>query len=265
MLKDKNFFKNINFYKKNGYLILDNIIKKKELNVLSLELEKAAKKQKNKNSRGLSEPGVTKSLVHSLHLNQKIKKICEDKKWFQDYSKKILNTNEIAVWNAKSNLKRRWHGSVEYYHQDFQYWKGYGFKSSNMMSCMIFVDDHKHLNGGMWVFKGSHKNFYKHEKFININSLQKNLIPSKYLDKLSKKYEPIPLDIKAGSCLFFHCKLIHGSAHNISPFDRRIILYQMSTKKDYKPNHINKVNFKNQKKRMLFEKKEILKNLKQYS
>lgn len=264
MLNNK-MLKNLKFYEKNGYLILNNVISKKNLKLISKELEQEALKQKNNNAKGLSEPGVKKSLVHSLHLNPKIKKICEEQDWFQNYSKKLLKSKEIAVWNAKSNLKRRWHGSVEYYHQDFEYWSGYGFKSSNMMSCMIFVDDHKHLNGGMWIFKGSHKYRYKHEKFMNINLLQKNLIPMKILDKLSKKYEPISLNIKAGSCLFFHCKLIHGSAHNISPYDRRMILYQMSRKQDYNAEHIGKVNFKNQLKRRKFEKKSILKTLRDYN
>jgi ectoine hydroxylase-related dioxygenase (phytanoyl-CoA dioxygenase family) len=85
------------------------------------------------------------------------------------------------------------------------------------------------------------------------------------MDKLSKNYPAVQLNIKAGSCLFFHCRLIHGSSHNISPIDRRIILYQLSTKKNYNPALIDKVNLKNNLSRKIFEKKEILKILKSYS
>lgn len=262
MIIDK---KKINFYRKNGYLILENVLDKNDLKMCSKRIEKLANDQKKEQRRGLSEPGINKSLLHSLHKDPIIKSICENKKWFQEYSKKLLGDEDFIVWNAKSNLKRRWHGSCEYYHQDFSYWKGYGFKSSNMMSCMIFPDDHKHYNGGMWVLSGSHKKSYKHTKFLNINSLQKNLISMDLMDKLSKNYPAVQLNIKAGSCLFFHCRLIHGSSHNISPIDRRIILYQLSTKKNYNPALIDKVNLKNTLSRKIFEKKEILKILKSYS
>ena len=114
-----------------------------------------AKSQKD--GRGLSEPGIVKSLVHSLNLDKELKKIIEKKPWFQNITKKLLNCNETYTWHAKSNLKLRWHGSVEYFHQDYIYWRKYGLDSSNVLSCMIFVDDHNHGNGGLWIFPKSHK------------------------------------------------------------------------------------------------------------
>jgi len=256
--------KHIKFYKKNGYLILANVLSKKEINILSKKLDQLESTQKN-DRQGLAEPGVKKSLIHSLHKEKIIYNYCESKDWFQQYSKALLDSKEFLVWNAKSNLKKRWHGSAEYYHQDFQYWKEYGFKSDKMMSCMIFPDNHLHYNGGMWIFPQSHKKLYKHEKFLNINSLQKNLIPMNILEKLNKKNKVLQLNIKAGSCLFFHCKLVHGSAHNISPIDRRIILYQLSAKEGYDANRILKVNQKNLLKRKEFEKKNIKLRLSSYN
>lgn len=251
----------IKFYKKNGFLIIKNILNNKDLKTISSRLNNLIQSQK-KNGRGLEEPGVDKSLLYNLHKDKVLKKLIEDKKWFNQISKSILGSDKFKVWNAKSNIKSRWHGSAEYYHQDFAYWSGYGFKSTNMISCMLFIDDHRHYNGGMWVFPGSHKKLYKHDKFININSLQKNLIPKRILDNLSKKYKPIALDQNAGSCIFFDCKLIHGSAHNISPIDRKMILYQISTEKDYDFEHISRINKKNTIIRKKFEKKVLKKRLK---
>ncbi len=253
MLENK---KIANFYNKNGFFIIKNLIKKSDIDKISLRLNFLSKNQKNIR-RGLSEPGVKTSLIYNLHNDSLLKKIIEENNLFKSTIKTILKSDDYKIWNAKSNIKKRWHGSAEYYHQDFAYWKGYGFKSTNMMSCMIFVDDHKHLNGGMWIFPGTHKKLYKHEKFININSLQKNLIPQKTLDKLRKKKSPISLDNKAGSCIFFHCNLIHGSAHNISPQDRKIILYQISTLKEYDEKLIKRVNKNNVLKRKKFEKKQL--------
>ncbi len=248
-----------NFFKKNGYILFKNLLNKKELKSISKRLEFLSKSQKD--GRGLSEPGTDKSLIHSLHKDQYLKNLIENKDWFNKISCNLLNCKTIFTWNAKSNLKHKWIGSVEYYHQDYIYWKGLGFKSSNMLNCMIFVDDHSHLNAGLWVFPGTHKKMYKHEKFLNINSLQKYFVPPKILTKVNKKYPAISIKAKAGSCLFFHSKLIHGSSHNISPLDRKILLYDISSLKDYKSAKKDKIQSFNRKSRKKFELRELEKRI----
>ena len=76
-----------------------------------------------------------------------------------------------------------------------------------------------------------------------------------------KNKNPISINSKAGSCIFFHCNLIHGSSHNISPLDRRIILYQVSTVKEYDEKYIKKINKKNILNRKKYEKIELEKRL----
>ena len=98
---------------------------------------------------------------------------------------------------------------------------------------------------------------YKHEKFLNINSLQKYFVPPKVLSKVNKKYPAISIKAKAGSCLFFHSKLIHGSSHNISPEDRKILLYDISSLQDYKSAKKDKIQSFNRKERIKFELKEL--------
>ena len=246
-------------FKRDGYILVNNLVKTKELKEISKRLKVLSKQQKN--GRGLSEPGTDKSLIHSLHKDLKLKKIIEEKNWFKQISCSLLNCETVFTWNAKSNLKHKWIGSVEYYHQDYIYWTGLGFKSSNMLNCMIFVDDHSHLNAGLWVFPGTHKKMYPHEKFLNINSLQKYFVPPKVLSKVNKKYPATSIKAKAGSCLFFHSKLIHGSSHNISPKDRKILLYDISSLQDYKSARKDKIQSFNRKSRIKFELKELEKRI----
>ena len=245
----------INFYKQNGYIIIKNVITKTELQTIKNKLGILEKKQKNNNFRGLSEPGVSKSLIHSLHKEKLFNKIIFEKDWYKKTCQSLIGSIRTITWNCKSNLKRKWHGSAEYYHQDFNYWRVYGFKNSDMLSCMIFVDNHSHQNGGMWIFPKSHLKYVKHEKFLNINSLQKFFIPSKILSRLSKKNKPIHINEKAGSCIFFHCKLIHGSAHNISGKDRRILLSQVANYDDFTKVDISKVDSNSSAIRKVYEKK----------
>ncbi len=249
----------IKHFNKYGYVIIRNVLQKKDINIINKRLEFLAKKQKD--GRGLSEPGFKKALIHSLHKDKVFERVIEKKRWFQSSAKTLLNSNKIICWNAKSNLKNRWKGSVEYFHQDYIYWKGLGFKSSNLLNCMIFLDDHAHLNGGLWIFPSSHKKLFKHTKFMNINSLQKYFIDPNMLDKIFKRCKPISLNEKKGSCIFFHSLLIHGSAHNISPSDRKILLYDMSSEQDFLKANIEKIVSFNRKARMKYEKRELLKRI----
>ena len=57
-------FKQIKHYQENGYLILKNLIKKKEIRIIKKRLAYLAKSQKD--GRGLSEPGIIKSLSKKL-------------------------------------------------------------------------------------------------------------------------------------------------------------------------------------------------------
>tara|TARA_E500000178_G_C17029321_1_gene759707 strand:+ start:1409 stop:2188 length:780 start_codon:yes stop_codon:yes gene_type:complete len=248
----KNLYNN---FKKNGFVLVKNLIDKKDLKLISKRLDYLSKMQKN--GRGLSEPGTKKALIHSIHHDIILKKIIQNKNWFNEISCLLLKSENIYTWNAKSNLKKRWIGSVEYYHQDYIYWKGLGFKSSNMLNCMIFIDDHSHYNAGLWVFPKTHKKMFKHEKFLNINSLQKYFVSPKILDKLNLKEPAIPIQAKAGSCLFFHSKLIHGSSHNISSKNRRILLYDISSLKAFKSAKKDKIQSFNRKERIKFELKEL--------
>ena len=53
-------------------------------------------------------------------------------------SKKLINSKSIYCWYAKSNLKRKWHGSAEYYHQDYTYDKDFPEKFNNKQQ-VLFV------------------------------------------------------------------------------------------------------------------------------
>ena len=83
---NKNWAKKFN---KDGYILFNNLINKKDLKEISKRLKYLSKKQKD--GRGLSEPGTDKSLIHSLHKDQKLKKIIEEKNWFKLISCGLLD------------------------------------------------------------------------------------------------------------------------------------------------------------------------------
>ena len=176
------------------------------------------------------EPGV-KLAVYQNVLNEEspISKLANDERVLRLASE--LMGDETYIWSSKVNLKAAWCGTVEYYHQDYAYWKGRGYDNLEMLTCMIFVDDHSVNNGGLHVIPKTHKiGYIEHNRFININGLSKSMIPPEKLTELHSEFGLDAIDAKAGDVLFFSAGLIHGSSHNISPDPRMIILSQMNTK-----------------------------------
>ena len=176
------------------------------------------------------EPYVDLAVLQNIHKNNDpIGTMISDKKIIEIASK--IMDQDVYIWSSKVNLKAAWCGTVEYHHQDFAYWEKRGYKKIDMLTCMLFLDEHGVNNGGLNIFPGSHKQGYlKHEPFININGLQKFMVPPVVLNELNQKCPVQVIEAEPGDLLFFHSGLVHGSAHNISPDPRMIALAQMNTK-----------------------------------
>jgi ectoine hydroxylase len=176
------------------------------------------------------EPGVDLAVYQGIQFQNEgpLVELVKDKEMLNFAS--TLIGSEIYVWSSKVNLKAAWCGTAEYYHQDYVYWKDRGYKTSEMLTCMIFLDQHGIKNGGLHVFPGSHKKgFIEHQPFINVNGLQKYMIPPQTLNSLNCELGLECIEAQPGDVLFFHTELVHGSAHNISGEPRMILLAQLNS------------------------------------
>lgn len=176
-----------------------------------------------------SEPGVPLAIYSVIHEEENpVGKVAIDSRITRVASE--IMAEETYIWSSKVNMKAAWCGAVEYYHQDFVYWRDRGYPSDRMLSCMVFFDPHGLRNAGLHLFPGSHKHgLIDHEPFINVNGLSKWMIPPKTLDNLNKSHGIEVIEAQPGDALFFHTSLVHGSSHNISPQRRMICLVQMNT------------------------------------
>jgi ectoine hydroxylase-related dioxygenase (phytanoyl-CoA dioxygenase family) len=211
-----------------GYVLLEDILDANSIKELD---EKLSLIGDGNQFEGLSEPGVGISMIREVEKIFDFKKINIQK--ILEAANEITG-NEMVIWNIKANLKSRWHGSCEYYHQDAEYWEEWGVNSNQGATAILFIDQHSHENGGLWVIPKTHMKRYVHEVFLNINSLQKRLIPTPILDELVKSNKPIQINGKKGGAVVFHSCLVHGSSHNISGMNRKTVLIQMCDKNVFK-------------------------------
>jgi hypothetical protein len=133
-------------------------------------------------------------------------------------SRAIVNSEQISLFSDKLNFKRPG-GAPFPWHQDNPYWAFQCDHLDRLVSLAIVLDDSTIENGCLWLIPGSHKQ----------GALQcftdRGVVGRLYtdVDNLDLN-EPEPIDVPAGSLVYFHGDIVHGSQVNRSDEERRLLL-----------------------------------------
>ena len=123
-----------------------------------------------------------------------------------DVIEELLGPN-IKLYCDQLMMKPRYNGTVTHWHQDSVSWPQ--FAPQNHVSCWVALDDATVDNGCMTVIPGSHK-------WGPISRDHRDLFLKNPL--LAK---PVPVELKAGSCMFHHGLNFHRTGANPTPNRRR--------------------------------------------
>ena len=136
-----------------------------------------------------------------------------------DPCKAISRTDDLVLFTEKLNLKRARKGGPIVLHQDFPYWEDYP-QAAEISTAMIFLDDATRENGCLEVAPGSHT-VGKHPQRKDTDPFGGNeMDPDRFdLGRL------VPLEVPAGTVVYFGAFLVHQSLPNRSDADRRALLY----------------------------------------
>lgn len=224
------------FYKDQGYLIIENFLKPAELQLLLGELdrlveEKARNLSKDEGGFNL-EKKQTGEEINSFRgepvgqgILRKIQEITAYSTVFRDFvhGAKMLDLVEDLIGNtiyyhsSKLMFKPAHHGAAKPWHQDYAYWAS---TQPEQVTCWMALDEATPENGCMQLIPGSHKwgliKHYKEELQIDLKNVPQDKV----------KIAPM----KPGSILVFHVLMLHYSAPNTSDKSRRALIA------DYDPN-----------------------------
>jgi len=220
------------FYVENGYILLDNVFTKEEIDECCKEYdalfqEKSAlqsnleatwagnwKQGKDNNTSVLS--------IHNLQCHSGV------------FTKMLLNTNlldaleglmgtsNILLHHTKAHIKPPQMGSSFPTHQDYHY---FPFKHDSMVAVFIHLDDTEVINGGLGIFPGSHK--------LGPQENKSDVATHFYVDQEKFPLEKgVPVAAKRGQVVVFSYLLVHGSYPNKSDKSRRMLLFQMMAAED---------------------------------
>ena len=124
------------------------------------------------------------------------------------------------LFTEKLNLKRPFHGGHNPLHQDFPYWENFAEDATRIATAMLFLDDATLENGTLQVVPGSHTqgkwtNRSDRDHFGNLE-----IDPSREDGLVT-----VPIEVTAGSVVYFGPFLVHKSAPNQSSKERRTLLF----------------------------------------
>lgn len=124
--------------------------------------------------------------------------------------------NGVRTNGEKLNLKSPEFGSPVEWHQD---WAFYPNTNDDLLAVGVALDDMTLENGCLMVIPGSHRGkvYSHHQRGAFIGAVtEKDFDPS----------GAVPVVVKAGGITIHHCRMLHGSAPNVSDKPRRLLLYQ---------------------------------------
>lgn len=163
-------------------------------------------------------------IVHGIepfaHLSPALETWALDPRCLEPIQDLIGGDEPPILFTEKLNLKRPRHGGANPLHQDFPYWVGTAGDAKRVGTAMVFLDDATLDNGCLHVVPGSHLGgVWKGRE--DGDAFAKNEIDA----AAYREVKLVPLEVSAGSVVFFGPFLVHQSAPNRSDRDRRALLW----------------------------------------
>ncbi|CAK1553344.1 unnamed protein product [Leptosia nina] len=212
----------VQFYRDNGYIVLKNLVKGKELQRLTEEYDDLFRRKNeaktesswvgSEQNHRVSDSPYTVKGIHNLQMHHAVFGRYLYNEELLDAMEDLMGTPNIALHHTKAHFKPPEKGAAYPMHQDYHY---FPYEKDTMTAAVLFLDDADVENGTLFVWPGSHK-FGPLEDFG-----PKEGSDFHYVDQAK------PVIVKAGDVVIFSYLMLHGSTPNLSSRPRRMFLAQM--------------------------------------
>jgi ectoine hydroxylase-related dioxygenase (phytanoyl-CoA dioxygenase family) len=206
----------LELYAEQGYLIVGRVLTDKGLEQVTAEVMEAWVAEKGPFDS--SKTWLDNALLTEIHLRSEMVR----KHYFNgpmvNVAEQVIGPNIKAV---TSQLTFKMHGNTMTFawHQDNAYAK---LDPYNSISCLTVLDDTDLENGCLWLIPGSHK-----EGQTPFERSAEDRAALRPVELEVEEGSGIPISMKAGECMFFHCHMMHRSEGNQSrDRDRRIVFFR---------------------------------------
>ncbi|MBW2695674.1 MAG: phytanoyl-CoA dioxygenase family protein [Deltaproteobacteria bacterium] len=157
-----------------------------------------------------------RSMEPTYHLDARLERLIDDPRVWEPCAD-LIGTRELSLFSDKLNVKRPG-GAPFPWHQEGPYWAHGAEDLERVITLLVYLDDASEDNGCLWVIPGTHRHGAL-KTFDDRGTLGRLYTD---VDRLDEK--PYPVALPAGSVLWFHRDIVHGSKSNRSEDHRRAYL-----------------------------------------
>jgi len=159
---------------------------------------------------------AVRSMEPTGHLDARLEVVIDDPRLYQPVAS-INGCDRLSVFSDKLNVKRPG-GAPFPWHQEGLYWENGAEDLASVVSTLTYLDDATKANGCLWVIPASHKQG-------NLKGLcDRGVLGALYTDVALLDGEALAVELRAGSVLYFHRDLVHGSQVNRTEASRRVFV-----------------------------------------
>jgi len=200
-------------FKKNGYLIIKDILTDQGLQVIRDQCMKAWNAEKD--SFDPSKSWLQNSLLVNIHHQSASVKDYYFEGPLVNIAGQLIGRN-IKCATSQLTFKMRGNTKPFGWHQD----NGYGeLEPYNALTTLTALDDTDRNNGCLWLIPGSHE-----QGQIRVHQTEEQKLKKSEIIVDADERKAIPMEMKAGDVLLFNCWMLHKSDGNYSADrDRRIL------------------------------------------
>lgn len=216
----------VEIFERDGILVLGEIFTGDELGLLeaelSVDLETAGPHR-------VTEPDGRLRAIYASHERRPGFHQLATSDRLLEPAMQLLNS-QVYVYQFKINAKHAFGGDAWAWHQDFVVWHAAdNLLEPRAVNFAVYLDEATEFNGPVVFFKGSHRIDSSGEPDSGACTGE-HIDPAEFaisqdrLRMLAQTHEMYSPKGRAGTVILFHPEIVHGSAVNISPFSRRLLI-----------------------------------------
>lgn len=216
-------------FAENGVLIFPRLFNLEEVKILSNSTSKVTKKIGLNVTPEINTEGVR--MVHGAHeYENSFAHLCRHPRIVKPAEQ--LLQSKIYLHQSRLNVNSGFGSGGFSWHQDYATWKDVdGLPEPRALMIAVFFDDVDSTNGPLLFFPGSHKKGVI-EDFEPVEDKTGNVLMCLSKSRLAELEKEFGIQAglgPAGTVLFMHCNLVHGSTSNISPKSRTLFYVNVNS------------------------------------
>lgn len=226
--------KQVQDYRRDGYLLLPAVFSPEEVQAMKDELSSVF--EEDSPARVMEkDTGVVRSVYGSHRTHEVFARMVRDPRLL--VASQTLLHDDVYVHQFKINAKLAFRGEVWEWHQDYIFWRNEdGMPTNNVVTVALFLDEVNEFNGPLLFVPGSQKGGVIEPRArkeaeeggeswkADVAAALSYTVQQDTLAELVAEGGITAPKGPAGSVLFFDGNVVHGSAPNMSPFDRMLAL-----------------------------------------